>query len=222
MNTTHCHQNLPRLTCGSRINQFPVAAGGATRLLQILLLVCCVILQNAFSASSDEAEKKLKNAVNQVTEIAAHAPDRNALAVGVKPTLQNILSFETMTRRAVGPGWRQFTPEQQKEAVGLFTTLIIRTYTAKFTPGELPSVVFKPAVSTAPGRVEIPTASSYKGSHYDVVYRLDESDGWRITDVVIEGVSMIANYRTQFDAEFKQGGAEAVIKALNHSLATSK
>ena len=192
------------------------------RLLPLLLLVFCLVSRGALMASTDEAEKRLKAAVNQVTDIAAHAPDRNALATGVKPTLQNILSFETMTRRAVGPGWRQFTPEQQKEAIGLFTTLIIRTYTAKFTPGELPSVTFKPASSPAPGRVEIPTTSSYKGSHYDVVYRLDESDGWRITDVVIEGVSMIANYRTQFDAEFKQGGAEAVIKALNHSLATSK
>ena len=192
------------------------------RQLPLLLLVFCLVSRGALMASTDEAEKRLKTAVNQVTEIAAHAPDRNALATGVKPTLQNILSFETMTRRAVGPGWRQFTPEQQKEAIGLFTTLIIRTYTAKFTPGELPSVTFKAASSPAPGRVEIPTTSSYKGSHYDVVYRLDESDGWRITDVVIEGVSMIANYRTQFDAEFKQGGAEAVIKALNRSLATSK
>jgi phospholipid transport system substrate-binding protein len=54
------------------------------------------------------------------------------------------------------------------------------------------------------------------------VYRLEESEGWKITDVVIEGVSMIANYRTQFDAEFTQGGANAVIKALNRSLSSSQ
>ena len=222
MKITHHHQDLPDLARTSDARYNPIRFDGATRVLQILLLAFCLILQSAFSASTDEAELRLKTAVSQVTEIAAHSPDRNALALGVKSTLQNILSFETMTRRAVGPGWRQFTPEQQKEAIGLFTTLIIRTYTAKFTPGELPSITFKKAVSTEPGRVEIPTLSSYKGSHYDVVYRLDEADGWRITDVQIEGVSMIANYRTQFDAEFKQGGADAVIKALTHSLATSK
>jgi phospholipid transport system substrate-binding protein len=58
----------------------------------------------------------------------------------------------------------------------------------------------------------------YKGSKYNVIYRLEEIDGWRITDVVIEGVSMVGNYRTQFDAEFKQGGADAVLDALKKSV----
>lgn len=188
-------------------------------LILLLLLVCFLPVQRAACTPTGEAENRLKTAVNEVIVIAAHAPDRKALAEGVRPTLQGILSFETMTRRAIGPGWHQFTPEQQKEAVSLYTTLIIRTYTAKFTPGELPSIIFKQAATPSPGRVEIPTTSSYKGSHYDVVYRMeDSSGGWLITDVVIEGVSMIANYRTQFDAEFKQGGASAVIKSLNNAI----
>lgn len=189
-------------------------------LLLLLLLASFFPFQKALCSSTEEADKRLKTAVNEVVAIAAHAPNRAALTEQVKPVLQDILSFETMTKRAVGPGWRQFTPDQQKEATSLFTTLIIRTYTAKFTPGELPAVTFKEPSSPSPGRVEIPTSSSYKGSHYDVVYRLEESAGWRITDVVIEGVSMIANYRTQFDSEFQQGGATAVIKSLNTTLAS--
>jgi phospholipid transport system substrate-binding protein len=68
--------------------------------------------------------------------------------------------------------------------------------------------------------VEAPTTLVYKGSHYEVVYRQEEADDWRITDVVIEGVSMIANYRTQFDGEFQQGGADAVLKSLKKSIAS--
>lgn len=191
-------------------------------LLLLLLFVSFLPIRRALCSPVDEADKRLKTAVNEVIDIVAHAPDRKVLSERVKPTLQGTLSFETMTRRAVGPGWRQFTPDQQKEATGLFTTLIIRTYTAKFTPGEIPSIIFKAPTSPSPGRVEIPTIGTYKGSHYDVVYRLEESDGWHITDVVIEGVSMIANYRTQFDAEFKQGGAEGVLKALNRSISSSQ
>ena len=123
-----------------------------------------------------------------------------------------------MTRRAVGPGWRQFHAEQQKEAINLFSTLIIRTYSGKFTPGELPEITYKAATSPAPGRVEVSTTTSYRGSKYNVVYRLEEIDGWRITDVVIEGVSMVANYRTQFDAEFSQGGSTAILGALRKSI----
>lgn len=190
----------------------------------LLLILPFLLIQGTVRASTEEAENRLKASVEKVVAVAKSAPDRKALIAGVKPVLENILSFDAMTRRAVGPGWRQFTPEQQKEAIRLFTTLILRTYTAKFTPGELPGVEYKTASSPAPNRVEIPTTSLYKGSRYDVIYRLEETDGapWRITDVVIEGVSMVANYRTQFDSQFKQGGADAVIAALNRSVAESK
>lgn len=190
----------------------------------LLLILPFLLIQGTVRASTEEAENRLKASVDKVVAVAKSAPDRKALIAGVKPVLESILSFDAMTRRAVGPGWRQFTPEQQKEAIRLFTTLILRTYTAKFTPGELPGVEYKTASSPAPNRVEIPTTSLYKGSRYDVIYRLEETDGapWRITDVVIEGVSMVANYRTQFDSQFKQGGADAVIAALNRSVAESK
>ena len=190
----------------------------------LLLILPFLLIQGTLRASTEEAEKRLKASVDKVVAVAKSAPDRKALIAGVKPVLENILSFDAMTRRAIGPGWRQFTSEQQKEAIRLFTTLILRTYTAKFTPGELPGVEYKTASSPAPNRVEIPTTSLYKGSRYDVIYRLEETDGtpWRITDVVIEGVSMVANYRTQFDSQFKQGGADAVIASLNRSVAESK
>lgn len=174
------------------------------------------------AAATETAEQRLKHSVDQVVSIAKQSRDRAGLIAAVEPVLQKILNFGTMTRRSVGPGWREFTPDQQKEAVRLFTILILRTYTAKFTPGEYPSVQYKPSCSPSPGRVEIPTTALYKGSRYDVVYRMDEAGGWQITDVVIEGVSLVANYRTQFDAEFKQGGAEAVLKALRRSVAESK
>lgn len=191
---------------------------------QLLLLASLPLLlvQERVFAGNDAAEKRLHESVDQVVTIAKNSSARTPLMDGVKPVLENILDFETMTRRAVGPGWRQFTPAQQHEAVKLFTTLIIRTYTAKFTPGELPEVTYKASSSPAPGRVEIPTSSMYKGNRYDVVYRLEEQGGWRITDVVIEGVSLVANYRTQFDAEFRKGGAPAVLSAMERSVAESK
>jgi phospholipid transport system substrate-binding protein len=155
-----------------------------------------------------------------VAQIADHSQNSSALAASVRPVLMNVISFELMTRRAVGPGWREFTEAQKKEATDLFATLIIRTYSSKFTPGEFPEITYKPAIVPAPGRVEIPTRILYRGSQYEVIYRQEDSVAWRITDVVIEGVSLIATYRTQFDSQFKQGGAPAVISALKKSVAT--
>ncbi len=175
-------------------------------------------------ATTADAEVFLKKAVSEVVDAAKKSTDSESLASAVRPILLKTISFDAMTRRAVGPGWRQFTEPDRKESITLFTTLIIRNYSAKFTPGELPDVVYKVATETAPGRVEVATTTLYKGSRYEVVYRLEqpEGKGWRITDVVIEGVSMIANYRTQFDAQFKSGGAGAVIGSLQKSINSSK
>jgi len=190
---------------------------------RILLALLYPLLAGISHASNEAAENRLKASVDQVLDITKKSPTRDSLIKAVKPVLEKILNFEIMTRRSIGPGWRQFNPEQQEEAVRLFTTLMLRTYTAKFTPGELPAVEYKSSVSLSNGRVEIPTTSVYKGSRYDVIYRMDEQNGsWGITDVVIEGVSLVANYRTQFDSEFKHGGADAVLNALRRSVSQSK
>lgn len=190
----------------------------------ILIFASMAVLQEPARASSADAENFLKKAVGEVVEIAKNAPDSDALAAKVRPVLLKCISFDAMTRRAVGPGWRQFTEAQQSEATGLFTSLIIRRYSANFTPGELPEITYKAAVSPAPGRVEVSTATLYKGSKYDVTYRLEEqaAKAWSITDVVIEGVSMVANYRTQFDAQFKSGGANAIIGSLKKSVSSPR
>jgi len=184
----------------------------------LIALTLLAAIPNAFAASAADAEAFLKKSINEVVSIGKSSPNSTALADSLRPLLLKIISFDAMTRRAVGPGWKQFTAEQQKEAIRLFSTLIIRTYSGKFTPGELPEITYKAATSPTPERVEVSTMTLYKGSKYNVIYRLEEIDGWRITDVVIEGVSMVGNYRTQFDAEFKQGGADAVLTALKKSV----
>jgi len=176
----------------------------------------------SWSAPATEAEQFLKQAVDEVLAVSDRASNPSALADKVRPILQRYISFETMARRAVGPGWRQFAPDQQKKVTQLFTTLVIRSYSSKFTPGERPVMSYQAAVTPAAGRVDVPTKLVYQGSRYSVTYRLEQEGSWKITDVVIEGVSLIANYRTQLDAKFKAGGSPAVITSLEQSVSRPK
>lgn len=171
------------------------------------------------AASLEAAQKRLRGAVDEVLRLASQAKDKGAFMQQIRPVLEKHMSFDVMTRRAVGPGWRQFTPAQQKQAVSLFTTLVIRSYGGKFTVGQLPEVKYHSAAAPAAGRVDVSTTTTYQGSRYNVVYRMEEAEGWRTTDVVIEGVSLVANYRSQLDPVFKRGGAAAVIASLEKSAA---
>jgi phospholipid transport system substrate-binding protein len=172
----------------------------------------------AHGGAAEDAQAALHSTIDEVLAIANRASSRSALASSARSLLQRRVSFETMTRRAVGVGWKQFSAAQQAKATDLFTTLVIRTYSNKFTPGQTAAVDYKAAVSPASGRVDVPTTLIYKGSRYSVIYRMEQIGGWRIADVVIEGVSLVANYRSQLDSNFKQGGAEAVIRSLEQSV----
>ncbi|GEP43288.1 MlaC/ttg2D family ABC transporter substrate-binding protein [Brevifollis gellanilyticus] len=182
----------------------------------IALILAAPLLTHG--AAADEAQATLRSTIDEVLGIANGASSRSALASSARSVLQRRVSFETMTRRAVGVGWKQFSSAQQAKATDLFTTLVIRTYSNKFTPGQTATIDYKAATNPASGRVDVPTTLVYKGSRYSVIYRMEQIGGWRIADVVIEGVSLVANYRSQLDASFKQGGAEAVIRSLEQSV----
>ncbi len=191
-------------------------------LLALTLTVLAGPLTSATQAAApSEAQQRLQSAVNEVLAVADRSSNHAALAKSVRPVLQRYVSFGTMARRAVGPGWRQLNGDQQRKATELFTTLVIRTYSNKFTPGERPNINYQTAQTPAAGRVDVPSSLVYKGSRYSVTYRLEQENGWQIVDVVIEGVSMVANYRSQLDAAFKKGGAASVISSLEQSVAKS-
>ena len=184
--------------------------------LTLLLTSALVVLSRA---STEDAERALRTTVDQVLAVTNKAKGGRTMAEQLTPILVRHICFESMTRRAVGPGWRQFTPEQKTEATDLFTKLIIRSYSEKFTPGERPEIKYLKATSPGAGKVEIPTTTVYKGNRYNVTYRLEDRGKWLVTDILAEGVSFVANYRAQFDALVKKGGAVAVLDSLRQSVA---
>jgi len=189
--------------------------------MKIRLAFTLVLLAIAWSpvvASTADAEASLRKAVDQVLAVTQKSKGGRSMAEQIQPILERHVCFESMTRRAVGPGWRQFTPQQQAEATRLFTKLIIRSYSNKFTPGEQPQIKYLKPTTPGAGKVEIPTSTVYKGSRYSVTYRLEDRGRWLITDILAEGVSFVANYRAQFDALVKKGGAVAVLDSLKQSV----
>lgn len=185
------------------------------------LLLAAVFFAAANAHAADSAEDALRKAVDDVLAITKNSQGGQGMANKLQPVLEKHVCFESMTRRAIGPGWRQMTPEQQKEATRLFTKLVIRSYSEKFTPGQQPAIDFLKGKSPAPDKAEIPTSVVYKGSRYTVTYRLENRGQWRVTDILAEGVSLVANYRAQFDPLVKKSGPDAVINSLKQSVGSA-
>ena len=174
------------------------------------------------AAPADDAMTMLRHSVDEVLSIAYSGGENQTLPRRVRPALEKSVAFELVTRQAMGPGWRQFSPADQKRVTDLFSELLIRTYSARVVGTQRPKIVFGSPVSLGSDRFEVPTRVTTSTSNEPVAvgYRLVKlPTGWRIYDLLIEGVSFVANYREQFDQIIQRGGAAAVIRSLEAKLA---
>ena len=186
-----------------------------------LINLSFVICHLSFAAAPPDPVVQLRSEVDQVLAIAYGGQNSASLAERVRPLLEKDFAFDLVTRQAIGSGWRQFAPADQQKVIDLFSRLVIRIYSARVVGTQRPNIAYEKTVTLAPDRCEIPTRVTAPNSDkpYAVVYRLiNLSGGWRIYDVLIEGVSFVANYRAQFEEIVQRGGAAAVIKTLEAKL----
>jgi phospholipid transport system substrate-binding protein len=186
------------------------------------LLLCLGAVRLCHAASVDDPVAMLRSSTDEVLSIAYSGHGTENLPARVRPLLEKSFAFDLVTRQAMGPGWRQFSATDQKRVTDLFTQLLIRTYSARVVGTQRPKITYGAPVELSPDRREIPTrVTTTSGSEpFAVVYRLIKLPaGWRTYDVLIEGVSFVANYRAQFDEIIQNGGAPAVIRTLETKLA---
>jgi phospholipid transport system substrate-binding protein len=148
---------------------------------------------------------------------AMYAKDPAKLDTLVGNVLLPNFDTEYAARLVLGQTWRTATPDQRKRFVDAFYHSLLHNYgTAllNFTAGNLIILPYKgdPGDTTATVRTEVKKAS---GEKVPVNFSLRKSpDGWKAWDVVIEGISYVKSFRTDFASEIQQKGLDEVINRL--------
>ena len=125
--------------------------------------------------------------------------------------------FPRMTALAMGKNWRAATPEQQKRLADEFKTLLVRTYSGALAKYRDEAIDYKPLrMNPSDADVTVRTLVMKSGGQpVQIDYTLTKSaDGWKVFDVVIGGVSLVTNYRDEFNEQIKNGGVDGLIKTL--------
>ncbi len=128
--------------------------------------------------------------------------------------------FEEMAQSALGPYWPKRTPAEKKEFVALFSDLLERSYISKIESytGEQKVVYTKETIDKDRASVHTEIVAK-RDANVEVVYQLLRHNGsWQVYDVVIEGVSLVNNYRTQFNNIISQESYEGLVKKLKLKL----
>ena len=137
-------------------------------------------------------------------------------------------NFHRMTRLAMGKNWSKAAPEQQQELVKEFRTLLVRTYSNALSTYSDATIKVEPLKNTSGETDTTVKTKVIQDSGQEPVpidYSMEKtSDGWKVYDVTVAGVSLVTNYRSTFNNQVREGGVEKLIKTLaekNRSLVAS-
>lgn len=125
--------------------------------------------------------------------------------------------FTRMTRLAMGRNWPRATPEQQKRLTDEFRTLLVRTYSNAITEYRDETLEVKPLrEDPGSGEVTVRTEVVRPGRQpVQIDYGMVRTpEGWKAYDVIVGGVSLVTNYRDEFNEQIKAGGVDGLIRTL--------
>lgn len=127
-------------------------------------------------------------------------------------------NFDKVSRMVLGKNWTKATPEQKTAFQAEFRTLLIRTYATALSKYKNQTIEYKPLrLASASNVASVKTQIIQPGGQPIAVdYSLEkQADTWKVFDIVIEGVSLVTNYRGQFAQEIRQNGMDSLIKKLS-------
>jgi phospholipid transport system substrate-binding protein len=155
-------------------------------------------------------------AIRSDTELAA-GDKQKAIKLAEEKVLPYI-DFEEATRLAVGRAWAKASPEQKKRLVDEFRNMLVRTYANAVHAYRGQTLRVLPSRSVNDTSDEATVHTQYiraSGQRLPIDFTMRRTEkGWQVFDFVVEGVSLVLTYRSEFDAVVKQEGIDGLIKRL--------
>ena len=187
-----------------------------------VILACVLVGGLALPAVAGPVTDQLKGAIDRVIKVLddpalkgeGHAPERRR---AVRKIAEDIFDFAEIARRSLARHWQPLTDKQRAEFVSLFSDLLERSYISKIELYGGEKIVY------ANERVEGDQATvatrivTKNGTEVPIDYRLmKKSDKWLVYDVTIEGVSLVSNYRTQFNKIIQTASYDELVQKLKN------
>lgn len=173
----------------------------------------------AAQAANTAPEALVKSTVDEVLAAIKQTKDRRALVELAEKKVLPHFDFRHMTQLAVGRSWAQASAEQQAALERGFRALLLRTYTAALSQSSGGADVEVKPAPVKPGDSEtvVRTVVREPGNKpFSIDYRMrNGSGGWKVYDVVVENLSLVANYRGSFRSEINRSGIDGLIKVID-------
>jgi phospholipid transport system substrate-binding protein len=171
---------------------------------QVIGLSLIILLIFPLSASAGTPLETVRSEINKVLDVLRDQSLKGEAGQKTKKTkirsiANGIFDYGELSRRTLALDWKKLNAEQQKEFSDLYASLIEETYADRILSYTNEKVLYGKEIPLAQNRVEVQTTIVTRKADIPINYRvIQKGSDWKVYDVVIEGVSLINNYRTQF------------------------
>jgi phospholipid transport system substrate-binding protein len=190
------------------------------KILTVTAMLFCLTLVGPGKVVASIVTDEVRRTVDEVVKIVTDkelkkAPNEQKRRSALKQAIGRIFDYGEMAKRSMGTHWKTLTPAQQKDFVGLFATLLENSYAGKIEAYKNEKIVYEKE-SLDGDHAEVKSrVITPKRDEYELGYRLLKEGGkWMVYDVVIEGVSLVSNYRTQFNKIINEKGYKELLKKM--------
>ncbi len=183
---------------------------------------CLIVLLMAAYGHAGEPTDIAKQTTDKVIDILKNKEMRKAdktkeRRAAIRKVVGEHFDFEEMAKRSLARYWRQRTPEEKKEFVALYSDLLERTYIRKVESYSDEKITYGEESGDSAYAVVKTKIITRKNIDIPVEYRMEKKSGkWAVYDVVIEGVSLVNNYRNQFNKIITSGSYEELVRKLKN------
>jgi len=138
----------------------------------------------------------------------------------VRAIVEDQYDLEVLIRRAMARNWSLLTADEQMQVRNLIDQLIVKSFVEGMAGKDRPILDCGAVIEVTSKRIEVPVVISFRsGKTFNVLYRLGLlKTGWQIYDIVAEDISIVSNYRQQFDDHFRKGNGAQLIEKLEKLL----
>lgn len=188
-----------------------------------LIGICLGLLLAMPAWANDDPQAMIKATADMVlSEVTSHQDELEKDLSGLYSLVQEAVvpnaDFYRMSQVAMGRFWRRADEDQRQKIAHEFREMLVRTYATALLNYTGQEIEYLP-VRSQPGDTDImvPTRINMGagGPPVPINYRVYKADGgWKVYDIVIDGVSLVANYRSSFASEIRRGGVDGLIQQL--------
>jgi len=191
-----------------------------TGLILILAILIVLPLQGYAATPKETVEGGVNKLLKTLGDPSFKAQTKEQKITTLSTEIENVFDFKELSRRTLGREWKKMSAEQQQEFVQLFRQLLQGVYADRLLAYSDQKIIFDKETMLKKGRAEVQSyLQTSDGKKIPLFYRLTNKSGsWKVYDVIIEGVSMVKNYRTQFRDILAKDSPEKLLEILREKV----